>query len=102
MPLGDFKYCDCCGQLFEAGSEDNDTCASCVHGESDVPEEGDLVTEDHRRFYEIGGTRGPALVVGEHDDWRQAVMAHMDAQQFWPNLWFRSDHGNMHQLLLSR
>ena len=102
MPLGEFKLCDVCGELFESGPEDNDTCLSCVYGETDRPEEGDLVTEDHRRFFEIGGKSRPVLVVGEHDDWRKAVRKYMDEQQFWPNVWFRSDHGNMHQLLLSR
>ena len=30
------------------------------------------------------------------EDWREAVKAYCDAQQFWPNVWFVSDHGNAH------
>jgi hypothetical protein len=102
MPLGEFKFCDVCGELFESGPEDNDTYLSCVYGVTPRPEEGDLVTEDHRRFFEIGGKNKPVLVVGERYDWRKAVRKYMDEQQFWPNVWMQSDHGNMHQLLLSR
>ena len=55
------------------------------------PEEGDLTTEDHRVFYS-GGKK--AFAVGEDEDWRQAAREWMDREQFWPNVWLISDHGN--------
>lgn len=59
------------------------------------PEEGDYTTEDHRHFYQ---NRKLVVTVGEEDDWRPAVKAHMEAEQFWPNVWLISDHGNAHLL----
>jgi hypothetical protein len=68
----------------------------------DEPEEGDLVTEDHRRFFEVGFQhKGPRVVVPEDDDWRPHVRAYMDRQKFWPNVWWISDHGNAHLLTLA-
>jgi hypothetical protein len=65
------------------------------------PEEGDLVTEDHRKFYEHEGTkRKPVLELDEDEDWKEAVKAYMEREQFWPNCWLRSDHGNYHLLSL--
>ena len=58
------------------------------------PEEGDLITEDHARFYQDG-----KLVVEvrprAHDRvlWT-ALDAHMKKTNFYPNVWFVSDHGN--------
>ncbi len=70
--------------------------------EPEGPEEEDLVTEDHVHFYEYGGPRrGPAVTVEGDADWRQAVVAWMREQQFYPNVWFLSDHGNAHLLDLN-
>lgn len=69
----------------------------------DAPEEGDLFTEDYRKFYECGKTscfevrlgRGAVVEVEEGEDWKTAVSEYMDTQQFWPNVWQVSDHGNV-------
>lgn len=64
--------------------------------EDDQPQEDDYTTSDHCEFYQNG-----KLVVEvdkDADDWRPAVRAHMDKEQFWPNVWFISDHGNAHLL----
>jgi hypothetical protein len=73
----------------------------------DEPCEGDLVTEDHISFYTIGGSyRWPIklqrrdVTVDADEDWQDVVRASMDKQQFWPNVWFVSDHGNWHALTL--
>jgi hypothetical protein len=63
----------------------------------DEPEECDLVTYDHVYFWEVGGTTGqPVLIVGEGQELWPTLEAYMDAQEFWPNVWFVSDHGNAH------
>jgi hypothetical protein len=66
--------------------------------EFERPEEGDYTTDDKRTFYQYG-----KLVVeaGDEQDWRDIVGEHMDAHQFWPNVWFISDHGNAHLLSLT-
>ena len=68
---------------------------------SDEPCEGDLVTEDHVRFFTIGHSyrwplqiQRPDVIVAEDEDWRVVVLASMDKQRFWPNVWCVSDHGN--------
>jgi hypothetical protein len=76
------------------------------------PEEGDLTTQDHVRFFQDGrivltlqvydrsdGTYRDAES-GELSDeamWRQ-IEAYMKETNFWPNVWFISDHGNAHLL----
>lgn len=62
------------------------------------PEEGDLTTENHRVFWSRGKV---AFAVGEDEDWRQAAREWMDREQFWPNVWLISDHGNAHLLSMS-
>jgi hypothetical protein len=63
--------------------------------EPQQPEEGDYTTEDHHRFYQHGKL---VVEVGPDDDWRLAVVRHMEINKFWPNVWFISDHGNAHLL----
>jgi hypothetical protein len=71
------------------------------------PCDGDLVTEDHVRFFTIGGRyrwplklQCPDVTVAEDEDWQDVVGAYLAKQQFWPNVWFVSDHGNWHVLSL--
>ena len=61
------------------------------------PEEGDYLTEDHRRFWQYDKL---VLALPEHVGWQAAIRAHMDRERFWPNVWFVSDHGNAHLLTL--
>jgi hypothetical protein len=70
------------------------------------PDEGDYVTSDYILWYEHGTNR---LLLRtqcppEHDfdapadDWKEQVRAHMDAEQFRPDAWLVSDHGNAHRI----
>jgi hypothetical protein len=52
------------------------------------PEEGDITTEDHTRWFQDG------RLYFEGDE--AGLKARMDADKFWPNVWFISDHGNAH------
>ncbi len=82
--------------------EDDEEDADDGEGSDPEPEEGDLATEDHREFWVIGGPRrGPVVVVPEDDDWRPHVRAYFEREGFWPNVWWQSDHGNMHLLSLN-
>jgi hypothetical protein len=63
--------------------------------ESAGPEEGDIVTEDHVNFCQDGKR---VLSVRDGDDWQDADRQHMEADRFWPNVWWVSDHGNAHRL----
>jgi hypothetical protein len=67
-----------------------------AHEEPDE-EGGDYTTNDHVRFFQF---RKRVVTVEGDADWRDAVKAHMDANQFWPNVWLISDHGNSTQLTL--
>jgi len=81
--------------------------------EPNEPEESDLVTQDNETYYqdgkevlarEKGGdrsvwyyrtSRGQWMDLGKFgDDDDAAVKAYMERTQFFPNVWFQSDHGN--------
>ena len=61
------------------------------------PEEGDLTTHDHLNFYQDGKR---VLSLKESDNMEKAVRAYMDKTNFYPNVWFVSDHGNAHLISL--
>lgn len=58
-------------------------------------EEDDYATEDYRTWYQYGKV---VLQLGEDDDWKAAIREHMLVCNFFPNVWFISDHGNEHLL----
>lgn len=58
------------------------------------PEEGDLTTEDHTNVYQDG----KLVLRTTPETFDQDVKAYMEKEQFWPNSWFISDHGNAHLL----
>ena len=71
------------------------------------PQEGDITTEDHEKWYQDGKliaywseTAGTYFLTDgtdcDTDDWREAIRRHCDREKFWPNCWFISDHGNAH------
>jgi hypothetical protein len=71
------------------------------------PEEGDLITFDHEFFYEapvdvfsVKLGRNYKVRVADSERWQDAVKAYMDSQNFWPNVWVCSDHGNVSLLSL--
>lgn len=89
-------------------------CENADTTEDDGPQEDDLTTTDHRKFYQSGKL---VLIMGEPNGvWsyrndrgayvsldvpnnvicEKALRAYMDRVQFWPNVWFVSDHGNAH------
>lgn len=67
---------------------------------AEEPEEGDLVTSDHRTVYEVGRRR-PVLSITERQSFTRQVRLFMNREKFWPNVWFISDHGNAHLIDLS-
>ncbi len=105
--------CDRCGHEWydlKAECETDDDCPECgqPHNSpvndaddepdedcSDLPEDDDYTTADHQRFYQSGKL---VLVVPPDGDHVAALRAHMGREQFWPNAWFVSDHGNAHRI----
>lgn len=86
--------------------------------EDDEPSEDDITTEDHEKFYQSGrlvlryypedGTANylPSSapdwrLLGTFDNCEAAVRAYMEKVQFWPNVWWVSDHGNAHLMDLT-
>ena len=65
--------------------------------EPSEPGEGDITTEDHLTFYQYGREY---LRVDDGDDYKQALIIKMQTDQFFPNVWFISDHGNAHLIEL--
>jgi hypothetical protein len=78
--------CGTCGVVIETHDE-----------EPHEPCEDDLVTYDHVKVYQYG----KVVLETTPDRFAQDVLAFMDKEQFWPNVWFVSDHGNAHLLNVS-
>lgn len=68
--------------------------------EFDNPEEGDYTTGDHSKFYQYHKLVVTVDIDATTDEMWGELDDHMDANQYWPNVWFISDHGNAH--LMSR
>ena len=63
----------------------------------DEPQEGDYTTEDHQKFYQYGKL---VLELDEDADHVAELKKHMETEQFFPDAWFISDHGNAHRIEL--
>lgn len=64
----------------------------------DEPAPDDWITGDHRVFRDV--ERGKVqCTVGEDEDMWAVLGACMERQGFFPNVFFVSDHGNVHQLV---
>jgi hypothetical protein len=63
-----------------------------AHDEPDEPEEDDITTSDHRRWYQSG----KLYFTGDE----KGLKKKMAKDKFWPNVWFISDHGNAHLVSL--
>jgi hypothetical protein len=57
------------------------------------PQDDDITTEDGNTFYQSG----KLVVDATNDDspW-PALESYMETEQYWPNVWSISDHGNAH------
>lgn len=61
--------------------------------EPNQPDEDDVVTEDHENWFQSG----KLYFTGDE----KGLAAKMEQDQFWPNVWFISDHGNAHLITLT-
>jgi hypothetical protein len=72
-----------------------------------APDEEDIVTSDYLKFYRYGFQhKGPVVECREGERWAHAVMAYMDEERFWPNVWYIDERGdvshiNMYEAILS-
>ena len=71
--------------------------------EANGPQDDDWVTEDFNEFHRHGTKAAPenALVVKEGRCWKCALLDRMDRDNYWPNVWSISDHGNVTLLVVS-
>lgn len=75
---------------------------SCAQAQSDILpcdeiEHDDWVTEDGCQFYQNGKLILDASDLSDKQAARAAALI-MKRQQWWPNVWFLSDHGNLQQM----
>jgi hypothetical protein len=59
------------------------------------PDDDAITTSDHEYFYQYGKL---VLIIEDGDDVAAALRRYCDREQFWPEAWFISDHGNAHRL----
>ena len=69
-----------------------------IKEEGDEPaklEDGDIITSDYMKFYEYGRQHvGPVVECREGERWAHAVVAYMDDEEFWPNVWYIGERGD--------
>lgn len=102
----DTLTCDLCGT--EATPETqigldldtgHDVCPDCQSAE-DMADDCDIqpddwITEEGNQFYQNGTLILDATDMTDKQAARAAALI-MKRQQYWPNVWFISDHGNVH------
>lgn len=104
-------HCGSCGDDLDTNCHGRPRCPTCDGpcpccddgggpGEPQGPAEDDLITEDHRRFYCHGRLAFEVPADASYDEMWDAIDGWMTRQQYWPNVWAISDHGNAH--LMSR
>jgi hypothetical protein len=57
------------------------------------PDDDAITTEDHRTFYQYGKV---VFVLDEEEDVEAGIARELDRLNFWPDVFFISDHGNAH------
>lgn len=117
---GGNPYCEGCGDAAEQKStadsapgadetrEDDDLDEEPEPGDSDLqgeeadgddePDEDSITTDDHRKFWQY---RKLVLTIDEDDNVEDALVAYMNREQFWPDCYWISDHGNAHRIDLT-
>lgn len=68
-------------------------CKCAADEDPSEPEEDDWTTPDYVHFMVHGNPRD-SFTVPDGEDWRKVLNARMDADGFYPNAWWCSDHGN--------
>ena len=76
---------------FDFEEDDDDEAALDHEEECDEPQEGDYTTNDYCRWYQYGKL---VLSLSPGKDHLKAVRQHMEQEQFWPDAYYVSDHGN--------
>ena len=73
-------------ELEEIGNLDD------YEGQEDEPSEEDIFISDTGHL----GCNGKVIHHGNPDHTDGAIRAWMETEQYWPNVWTVSDHGNIH------
>lgn len=99
---------------------EDEPCKDCGHRECVCKsefehEEGDYVTQDYKTWFQYG--KIVVTVDDPHDkvqyrnsdlrrdynatNWQRAVMDHMSKSEFWPNVWYQGERGDLNLLDLT-
>jgi hypothetical protein len=74
--------------MFDAPEKPGQQDPREFHDEQEMPQEDDVTTTDGQHWYQ----HGKLYFAGDSS----GLMAKMNADQFWPDVWNVSDHGNAH------
>lgn len=121
-PIGPY---DTEAEAIAAAQEDSEDEPDEVdENQADEPDEDAITTEDHKVFYQYGRQAFEVAEVAGEDRYmvfvkgyqigghvdrpgagdatyatvEDAIKAYMERVQFWPDVWFISDHGNAHRI----
>jgi hypothetical protein len=101
--------CECCHEPLEPDRDgcDPGLCWDCTEAhdfeaEDDEdplptePADDDLVTSDYLKFYVHGfRNKGPVVECRDGERWAHAVEAYMNGDNFWPNVWYIGERGDV-------
>jgi hypothetical protein len=59
------------------------------------PNPEDWITEDYVTWTQVEGNWKDRFVVPDGEEWNVALQARMEADSFWPNVWYLDDHGGL-------
>lgn len=90
--------CLVCENVVPDGTNEDGCCShKCWvrQVERNGPTDGDYVTHDYKEFYEF---EGDDFVVTDADHWQEDLKAVMDANMYWPNVWYQGERGDWNLL----
>jgi hypothetical protein len=93
--------CDICDEVVDDDDRNlrtgnHETCEWTLE---DQPAEDDIYLTDDQRTRRPCATQSGKIILLSKDGEAIAnadIIAHMERDQFWPNVWRVSDHGNLH------
>jgi hypothetical protein len=119
-PFGPFDtYADALADAQEGIDDADEPEPEDEPADDEEPDEDSITTSDHRRFFQYGRVVVQPMYADEEPaewlielsqgkqvtisapDYRAALRAYMDRVQFFPDVFFISDHGNVHRIDVS-
>lgn len=90
--------CGDCGEVIDTAHADphSPDCEDYEAPEGPTPEPGDYAVDMSTGYVGRVEREGKGIDASPDDDTDALIAEQMEREQFWPNVWYVSDHGNWH------